>query len=120
MTNNARGVKRIIKAAGYSWAGLKAAYHNEAAFRQELGMALVLLPLGYWLGNSGTERALLIGSVFIVLITELLNSAIEATVDRFGAEHHELAGRAKDLGSAAVFVSLVLLVCVWSLTLIWH
>jgi len=112
------GVTRIIKAAGYSWAGLKAAFIHEAAFRQELALCLVLVPVGLWLGQSGIERALLIGSLFLVLIVELLNSAIETVVDRFGGEQHELSGRAKDIGSAAVFIALLNAAVIWALLLI--
>ena len=111
------GFTRIIKAAGYSWAGLKAAFKHEAAFRQELALCLVMIPLGVWLGQTGVERALLIGSLLLVLIVELLNSAIEAVVDRFGGEQHELSGRAKDIGSAAVFIALLNVVIVWGLIL---
>ncbi len=82
---------------------MRAAFRHEAAFRQELLLAILLVPLGLWLGDGGVERALLVGSWILVMIVELLNSAIEATVDRFGPEHHELSGRAKDIGSAAVF-----------------
>jgi len=112
------GLKRIIKAAGYSRAGLRAAFVHEAAFRQELALCLALIPAGLWLGQSGIERALLIGSLLLVLIVELLNSAIEAVVDRFGGEQHELSGRAKDIGSAAVFVALLNAVVIWALLLI--
>ena len=112
------GITRIIKAAGYSSAGLKAAFTHEAAFRQELLLCLFLFPLGLWLGQTGVERALLTGSLFLVLIVELLNSAIEAIVDRFGHEHHELSGRAKDIGSAAVFIALANVVLIWGLVLV--
>ena len=112
-----RGWRRIINAAGYSWAGLRAAWCNEEAFRQETLLCLVLLPLALWLGENGTERALLVGSLALVLIAELLNSGIEAVVDRIGAERHELSARAKDIGSAAVFVSLVNVALVWGLIL---
>ena len=111
------GFTRIIKAAGYSWAGLKATFKHEAAFRQELTLCLVMIPLGAWLGQTGVERALLIGSLLLVLIVELLNSAIEAVVDRFGGEQHELSGRAKDIGSAAVFIALLNVVIIWVLVL---
>ena len=111
------GLTRIIKAAGYSWAGLKAAFKHEAAFRQELTLCLLMLPLALWLGQTGVERALLIGSLLLVLIVELLNSAIEAVVDRFGGEQHELSGRAKDIGSAAVFIALLNAAIVWLLVL---
>ena len=112
------GLKRIINAGGYSWAGLRAAYQNEAAFRQEVALCALLIPLGLWLGDDGIARALLVGSLLLVLIVELLNSAIEAVVDRIGAEQHELSGRAKDIGSAAVFVALLNVVVVWALVLI--
>jgi len=106
---------RVQRALGYSLKGLRAAYKKESAFRQELILALVLVPLGLWLGNGAVERALLIGSVLLVLIVELLNSAVEATVDRGGKDWDKLAGRAKDMGSAAVLVALLLLVATWGL-----
>lgn len=109
---------RVLRATGNSFAGLKAAASRETAYRQELALFVVLAPLGIWLGQSGVERALLVGSLMLVLIVELLNSAVEALVDRIGSERHELSGVAKDLGSAAVFVALVLVVVVWSLVLI--
>ena len=109
------GIKRIINATSYSLQGLAAAFKNEAAFRQELLLAVVLLPLAFYLGETGLERAVMIGSVILVLIVELLNSAVESVVDRVSDEHHELSGRAKDIGSAAVFVSLVNVVVVWLL-----
>ncbi len=112
------GISRIVAAAGYSYSGLKAAFYSEAAFRQELLLCIVLMPLALWIGNSGIEWALLLGSLFIVLIVELLNSAIEAVVDRIGHEHNELSGRAKDVASAAVFVSLVNVAVVWGLVVI--
>ncbi len=111
------GVKRILHAAGYSLLGLIAAYKHEAAFRQELWLTIILAPLAIYLGNSGIERALLLGSLFLVLIVELLNSAIEAVVDRISSEHHELSGRAKDIGSAAVMLTLLNLVVIWSFVL---
>lgn len=113
MKNEATGFARVTAAAGYSLQGLSSAYRNEAAFRQELWLAIVLCPLAFWIADSALQVALLIGSLMIVLITELLNSAIEAVVDRIGAEYHELAGRAKDMGSAAVFLSLILVAIVW-------
>ncbi len=116
--NNTTGIKRIVNAAGYSWLGLKAAFRHEAAFRQELLLLLLLGPVAIWLGETGVERALLLGVLFLILIVELLNSAIEAVVDRFGGEHHELSGRAKDIGSAAVFMALVLAAVVWLLVLL--
>ena len=112
-----KGVIRILRAFGWSRAGLRAAFVHEAAFRQELLLCAVLFPLGLYLGGSGVEKALLAGSVLLVLVVELLNSSIEATVDRIGPEEHELAGRAKDMGSAAVFISLLLVAVVWSLVL---
>lgn len=112
---NKKGLERIVDAAGYSWAGLAAAYKNEAAFRQELWLFALLLPVAMWLGESGVECALLIGSMVLVLIAELVNSAIEAVVDRFGGELHELSGRAKDVGSAAVLIAIVNAVVVWLL-----
>ena len=113
------GLKRILLAGTYSWQGFKTAYRKEEAFRQETWLAVVLIPLAIWLGNSGIEIALMIGSVFLVLIVEILNSAIEAVVDRIGMERHKLSGRAKDMGSAAVFLSLVNVVVVWSLVLFY-
>ena len=112
------GLTRVIKAAGYSCQGLKATFKYEAAFRQELALLLILIPLAIWLGDNGIEYALLIGSCLLVLITELFNSAIEAVVDRFGGEMHELSGRAMDMGSAAVFVALVNAVLVWVFVLV--
>ena len=115
MASQVTGIKRVILATKYSLAGLGAAWKNEAAFRQELVLCLVLMPAAFWLGRNAVEYALLLGTLFIVLITELLNSGIEAITDRVGVEHHQLSGRAKDLGSAAVFVSLLMLSCVWGL-----
>jgi diacylglycerol kinase (ATP) len=109
------GIRRIVNATFYSLAGLRAAWQQEAAFRQELMLAVVLIPTGAWLGRTAVERSLLIGSCLLVLIVELLNSSIEAIVDRVGLEPHRLSGQAKDLGSAAVFVSLVLVLVVWGL-----
>ena len=108
-----RGLTRILRASGASARGLAGAFRDEAAFRQELALAVVVIPLGLKLGRTGVERAVLIAPVLFVLVVELLNSAIEATVDRIGFERHELAGLAKDLGSAAVFMSFVLLGAVW-------
>lgn len=108
---------RIWRACGYSCLGLKSAWLREAAFRQELLLAAVLIPLGIWLGETGAQRALLCASVGLVLIVELLNSAIESVVDRFGSEWHELCGCAKDMGSAAVLISLLMLAMVWILVL---
>jgi diacylglycerol kinase (ATP) len=109
------GFRRVVNATLFSLAGLRAAWRNEPAFRQECALAIVLAPLAVWLGQNAVERALLIGSCLLVLIVELLNSGIEAITDRVGTDHHELSGRAKDLGSAAVFVSLLLTAAVWTL-----
>ncbi len=110
-------ITRLIKATGYSLAGLRAAYQNEQAFRQEVWLCFILMPLAFYLTDVGVERALLIGVWLLVMITELMNSAIEAVVDRIGEERHELAGRAKDIASAAVMVALLLAVIVWLLVL---
>ena len=112
------GLRRILNAAGYSWAGLGAAFRHEDAFRQEVMLALVLIPLALVLGNSGIERALMIGAVMLVLIVELLNSALEAAVDRISLEHHHLIKRAKDMGSAAVMIALANVIVVWILVLL--
>ena len=111
------GITRIRKAAIFSWQGFKAAYANEEAFRQEVWLAVVLIPLGLLLGEGGVEKALLVGSVIMLMLVEILNSAIEAVVDRFGGEHHELSGRAKDMGSSAVFLAVVLLTTTWILVI---
>ena len=113
-----RGFTRLFRACDASRKGLAGAFREEAAFRQELALAVFTAPLGLWLGHNGVERALLVAPVFLVLVVELLNSAIEATVDRVGFERHELAGLAKDLGSAAVLMALVLLAAVWALVLL--
>ena len=112
------GLDRVVRATGYSLAGLKTAYHGESAFRQEAWLAVVLLPAAFWLGRSWVEVALLVGSVLLVLIVELLNSGIEAAIDRVSFELHDLSKRAKDLASAAVFLSLVLCGAIW-LTAAW-
>ncbi|MEW7980637.1 MAG: diacylglycerol kinase [Candidatus Sedimenticola endophacoides] len=114
---NHKGLKRIVNAFGYSVQGFRACFRHEEAFRQEL-YATLLLPLGIWLGANGVERALLAGSLLLVPLTELLNSALEAVVDRFGPELHTLSGRAKDIGSAAVFLAIVLAAAVWALVLL--
>ena len=116
MENRRRtGWRRLWAAAGYSIQGLSAAWRNETAFRQELLLVLFLTPLSCWLGTTATQRALLIFSLMVVLITELLNSAVEAAVDRIGSEHHELSGRAKNMGSAAVMVALIAAGGVWAM-----
>ena len=109
------GIRRILRATKFSAQGLAQAWQHEAAFRQELVLVLLLVPVAAWLGQTALERAVLIGCCLIVLIVELINSAIEAAIDRHGDEHHELSGRAKDMGSAAVFVSLFLVAVVWGL-----
>jgi len=111
------GITRIIKAFGYSLNGFKATYVNEEAFRQEVWMSLVLVPLGLYLGENGVEKVLLVGSMLVVLLVEILNSAIEAVVDRFGGDLHDLSGMAKDMGSAAVMLSLAMLFLTWVLIL---
>ncbi|HWA12080.1 MAG TPA: diacylglycerol kinase [Burkholderiales bacterium] len=111
------GAKRVWNALFYSFDGLKAAYRHEDAFRQEMWLAVVLVPLALFMPASGVGKALMIASVLLVLVVELLNSAIEATVDRVSLEHHRLAKRAKDIGSAAVLISLVNVVVVWLLVL---
>ena len=113
MTNSATGLTRIVKAFGYSMKGFAAAWRHEAAFRQETLLSVVLLPCAFFVGRDALDYALLLGSLIIVLISELFNSAIEALTDRIGTEHHELSGRAKDVASAAVFAALVLAVLVW-------
>lgn len=117
MTNQGKpgntGIKRVIKATGYSIQGLKAAFKHEAAIRQELGLLLVAIALLCWLDVTLIERIIMLSSVVLILIVELINSAIEAVVDRIGIEHHELSGRAKDIGSSAVFVALVLAGFIW-------
>jgi diacylglycerol kinase (ATP) len=112
------GLQRVINATRYSLEGFAAAARHEDAFRQELMLAAVLVPLGLWLGNDGVERALLAASVLLVLVVELLNSAVEATVDRVSLDDHRLAKRAKDLGSAAVMMALVTVAAVWLLVLL--
>jgi diacylglycerol kinase (ATP) len=113
-----RGMTRLLRAFSSSWNGLKGAYREEAAFRQELAFAVIVIPAGLWLGHGAIERVLLVAPVFLILIVELLNSAIEATVDRIGFERHALAGLAKDIGSAAVLMSFVLLAVVWLIVLL--
>ncbi|MCW5621835.1 MAG: diacylglycerol kinase [Burkholderiales bacterium] len=111
------GLRRVWNALFYSFDGFRAAYRHEDAFRQEVLLAALLVPLALWLPVSGVGKALMIASVLLVLVVELINSAVEATVDRISLENHQLAKRAKDIGSAAVFVSLVNVVAVWGLVL---
>ncbi|KGT89958.1 diacylglycerol kinase [Pantoea sp. JGM49] len=118
MANNVTGIQRIVNAAGYSWQGLRAAWKHEAAFRQEAIAALVAIVVACWLDVDAISRVLMIGSVVLVIIVEILNSAIEAVVDRIGQERHPLAGRAKDMGSAAVLLAILLALFVW-IALLW-
>ena len=110
------GVRRILNAFGYSLSGLRAAYKHEDAFRQEVWLAAILIPLAFFIPVAGLGKALMVASVLLVLIVELINSAIEATVDRVSLESHRLAARAKDIGSAAVLISLLNVAVVWALT----
>lgn len=121
MTNEHKGrtgLDRVLRATGYSLNGLKLAYSGESAFRQETWLALLMLPASFWLGRNWLEVAALAGTVWLVLIVELLNSSIEAVVDRVSFEFHDLSKRAKDIASAAVFMSLVLCAGVWIVALI--
>jgi diacylglycerol kinase (ATP) len=113
-----KGLGRLYRAFFCSMSGLKATFVHEAAFRQELLLCIILAPLAFYFGKTGVEKALLLGSLVLVLIVELLNSAVEATVDRVGKEDHELSGRAKDMGSAAVLLSLVNAGAVWLLVIL--
>lgn len=113
------GWRHLVHSTRYSFKGLHAAWCHEAAFRQEVGLCLVLLPLAWWVGDGPVEWILLLGSCLLVLIVELLNSAIESVVDRIGSEHHELSGRAKDISSAAVMLSLLAAGLTWAL-LAWQ
>lgn len=116
--NQQSEIKRLLTACVYSAQGLKACYKLEAAFRLEVWLAVILLPLGYWLGENAIEKVLLITPIFIVLIVEMLNSAIEAALDRIGTEKHELSGFAKDIASAAVTLSLILFLLTWLIILL--
>ncbi|HWK54541.1 MAG TPA: diacylglycerol kinase [Hyphomicrobiales bacterium] len=113
------GIRRLVSALGYSLQGLRSCWHNEAAFRQEIMAGVVMFPLGLYLGEGGVEKALLVGVLLLVLIVEVLNSGIEAVVDRIGHERHDLSGLAKDLGSLAVLLSLVTVALVWGLVLLF-
>lgn len=115
---NAKGFKRLINACFFSIAGFKATWQHEEAFRQEFILFVIATPLAIWLGETTIERLLLIGSLVLVMVVELLNTAVEAIVDRVGIEHHELSGRAKDIGSAAVMMSLIWAAVTWALILI--
>jgi len=114
------GFERVVRAFGYSFQGFRHAWREEAAFRQEVGLGVVVIPLGVLLGRNGLERALLVAPMLLILIVECLNSALEAVVDRSGTERHPLAGMAKDMGSAAVLLTFVLLGTVWLLVLSDH
>ena len=111
------GVRRIVRAAGFSWKGFIAAFKNEAAFRQELALTLLIVPLAFWLTEDRLERALMVGVWLLVPLMEMINSAIEAVVDRIGDEYHPLAGAAKDIGSAAVVFAFMIAVVVWAILL---
>lgn len=115
---SAFNVVRLFHAVGHAWAGLRAAFRSEPAFRLELALLVVLAPLGAWLGRTGAERALLIGSWLAVLVVELLNSGIETVVDRIGPERHPLSKRAKDLGAAAVMTAVLATSVVWGVILV--
>jgi diacylglycerol kinase (ATP) len=108
-----KGIRRLIKAFRYSCSGFRAAWKNEEAFRQEIILAVFVVPGGLFLGTTGTQRALLIGVYFLIPLIELINSAIESIVDRVGEERHILSGRAKDLGSAAVLLIICIAIAVW-------
>ena len=114
----ATGIRRVVRAAAYSAAGLRYAYTHEAAFRQELLLLAILAPLAFWISDDAVERILMIGSLLLVLIVELLNSAIEATIDRISDERHPLAKAAKDIGSAAVMIALFLSALIWGILLL--
>ena len=107
------GLKRVFYAAGYSWKGFKSTWKHEAAFRQEVILFTLMAPLAFWIGETASERVILIAVLLIVLVVELLNSAIESVVDRIGEDYHKLSGRAKDQGSAAVFLSFSMAILVW-------
>ena len=111
------GLNRVFKSFSFSMQGLTAAFKNEEGFRQEIYLAIILVPLGFYLGETGVEIALLVSVILLVLVTELINTGIEAVVDRFGGEHHELSGRAKDVGSAAVMIAVLNAILVWGCVL---
>jgi diacylglycerol kinase (ATP) len=118
--NKPTGITRLVRSFGYSLQGFRHAWQGEAAFRQEVALSSVVVPVGIYLGRSGVERALLVSPMLLILVVEFLNSAVEAVVDRSGTERHPLAGMAKDMGSAAVLLSFVLLGTVWLLVLSDH
>ncbi|MBS1160249.1 MAG: diacylglycerol kinase [Proteobacteria bacterium] len=113
-----KGLVRLWNALGYSRDGLTAAWQNEAAFREELLLAVIAIPLAFYLGHTGVDRALMVGSILLILIVEILNSGLEAVVDKASPEKHELAKRAKDMGSAAVLLSLLNAATIWA-CLLW-
>ena len=113
----ATGFTRLINATRFSWSGLCAAFKSEEAVRQEIILLLIGSPLAIWLGQNATQRSLLIGSLFLILIVELLNTAVETTIDRISHEIHELSGKAKDIGSAAVLITIILAAIIWGLIL---
>ena len=115
---NAKGLKRLINACIFSVAGFKATWKHEEAFRQEVILFVISTPVAIWFGQTNIEKLLLIGSVVLVMLVELLNTAVESVVDRVGLEHHELSGRAKDIGSAAVMMSLAWAAVTWALILL--
>lgn len=110
----ATGLKRIINATGYSMKGIASTWQSEAAFRQEMGLLATAIPLAFWVGENALETALLIASVLLVLVVELLNSAIESVIDRIGNDYHSASGKAKDQGSAAVLLALVVMATIWA------
>ncbi len=118
--NKPTGITRLLRAFGYSFQGFRHAWREEAAFRQEVTLSLLVIPAGLYLGHSGVERAMLVSPMLLILVVEILNSAVEAVVDRSGTERHPLAGMAKDMGSAAVMLSFALLGTVWLLILSDH
>ena len=107
------GLKRVFYAAGYSWKGFKSTWKHEAAFKQEVILFALMTPLAFWIGDTASETVILIAVLLIVLVVELLNSAVESVVDRIGEDYHKLSGRAKDQGSAAVFLSFFIAILVW-------
>lgn len=118
MKNEAKGLRRITSAFRFSMQGLRSCYQSEVAFKQEIWLTIILIPIVFFIKDSAIDRVLLITPIFIVLITEILNSAIETVVDRVGDEYHVLSGQAKDMGSAAVWLSLMLLVVTWLIVLL--
>lgn len=118
MKPKTKGIRRILNASIYSWRGLKSAWLSEAAVRQEVFLIALLLPTALFLPVTAVEKALLIFSVLLILLTELINSAIEAAIDRIGLEHHPLSGKAKDIGSAAVLIAIIMAAIVWGLILL--